>query len=256
MFKRNKYAAAIDRYTEAIMYAPSMHVLFTNRALCHKMLGRWDQCEADSQRALDLGGSLIKANYCLGVALRHKLQYSESALRLERALAAAREKGDSIKDQIWRELAACKYLCWKRDSQRREEQRKRLRERVVMMMNHYHSHRGEDWRHDLQDLDDVLAIAAGVDDVRDTDNAFACLLTMEPFREPVCTPGGQSYERSALMEHLSRGQGFDPVSREALSIKDVVPNYRLRAATQHYLDEHPWAWSECMDVAADRTEQS
>ena len=33
---------------------------------------------------------------------------------------------------------------------------------------------------------------------------FTCQLTMEPFREPVITPSGLSYERSALMDHLNK----------------------------------------------------
>ena len=33
-------------------------------------------------------------------------------------------------------------------------------------------------------------------------NAFACRLTLEPFREPATTPSGLSYERSALLNHL------------------------------------------------------
>lgn len=36
------------------------------------------------------------------------------------------------------------------------------------------------------------------------------------------------------------------MSRAPLSCSDVVPNIGLRAATQQYLDEHPWAWKEAM----------
>ena len=34
--------------------------------------------------------------------------------------------------------------------------------------------------------------------------AFTCPLTMEVFRDPVMTPAGLSYERSALLEHLRK----------------------------------------------------
>lgn len=40
---------------------------------------------------------------------------------------------------------------------------------------------------------------------------------------------------------------FDPVTRDPVSEGQVYPNVRLRAATRHYLDEHPWAWQECME---------
>ena len=35
-------------------------------------------------------------------------------------------------------------------------------------------------------------------------SAFTCPLTMEVFRDPVMTPSGLSYERSALVEHLRK----------------------------------------------------
>ena len=61
LFKRGKFKAAIDLYTEAITFAPSMHVLFVNRALCHRKLEEWPSCERDSRSALDLHSGLMKA---------------------------------------------------------------------------------------------------------------------------------------------------------------------------------------------------
>ena len=37
---------------------------------------------------------------------------------------------------------------------------------------------------------------------------------------------------------------FDPVTRKHMTSRDIVPNLQLRAATEHYLDEHPWAWAD------------
>lgn len=33
---------------------------------------------------------------------------------------------------------------------------------------------------------------------------YTCTLTMEPFRDPVVTPDGNSFERTALMDHLKK----------------------------------------------------
>lgn len=38
----------------------------------------------------------------------------------------------------------------------------------------------------------------------DIPNAYICQLTMDVFRDPVMTPSGLSYERSALMEHMQK----------------------------------------------------
>ena len=37
-------------------------------------------------------------------------------------------------------------------------------------------------------------------------SAFTCPLTMEVFRDPVMSPSGLSYERSALLEHLNKAR--------------------------------------------------
>jgi len=98
-----------------------------------------------------------------------------------------------------------------------------------------------------------MADAALRDSVEETDGAFTCALTMEPFRDPVCMPSGQSYEASTLAQHFKTNGLFDPITRDAVEPGQVIPNVRLRGATQAYLDEHPWAWAECadpLDVAA------
>ncbi len=38
---------------------------------------------------------------------------------------------------------------------------------------------------------------------------------------------------------------FDPITREAMTASQLIPNVALRNATLQYLEEHPWAWSEC-----------
>ena len=49
--------------------------------------------------------------------------------------------------------------------------------------------------------------AAARDTPGEFSNAFACRLTLEPFREPATTPSGLSYERSALLNHLKSVSG-------------------------------------------------
>lgn len=39
---------------------------------------------------------------------------------------------------------------------------------------------------------------------------------------------------------------FDPINRSVrVTESDIIPNLGLRTAVQLYLDEHPYAWSEC-----------
>ncbi|KAL0024280.1 hypothetical protein WJX79_002681 [Trebouxia sp. C0005] len=95
------------------------------------------------------------------------------------------------------------------------------------------------------DLDQVFESARHGLKAGEPAAAFTCPLTMEVFRDPVMTPSGLSYERSALVEHLKKVGAFDPITREAMTASQVIPNVALRNATLQYLEEHPWAWAEC-----------
>ena len=62
---------------------------------------------------------LPQANYLAGLAFLQRLQYESAVRHLSMALEAARVANDSIKDDIWRELAKAKYAQWQQDSDRR-----------------------------------------------------------------------------------------------------------------------------------------
>jgi hypothetical protein len=57
---------------------------------------------------------------------------------------------------------------------------------------------------DERDWAELFNQAAQVDAVNEAHGAYTCALTMEPFRDPVCTPDGNSFERAALLDHLQR----------------------------------------------------
>lgn len=175
---------------------------------------------------------------------------------------------------------------------------------------------------EVGDLDQVFESARQGLKAGEPAAAFTCPLTMEVFRDPVMTPSGLSYERSALVEHLKKVWfaalcmhndlqckelvwtcglqiesvpvkcsieampccicvhtfmrsallsiklprlsadcvvylltsmlkpavqvgTFDPITREAMTASQAIPNVALRNATLQYLEEHPWAWAEC-----------
>jgi tetratricopeptide (TPR) repeat protein len=62
LFKKGKFAAAIDLYTEALLHAPDMHVIYINRAMSYLKLERWEQCEMDAAKALSIQSGLIKVH--------------------------------------------------------------------------------------------------------------------------------------------------------------------------------------------------
>jgi hypothetical protein len=112
-------------------------------------------CRATLQRARDsaqgtsrpelLGRSQAahaQASYFLGIALRKQLKYVEASQHLNRALDVALQAGDTIKDEIWRELAACMYTWWQQESIIRRDKQTRLRERLTSMLDaHYRANK-------------------------------------------------------------------------------------------------------------------
>ena len=138
LFQKGRFAAAAERYTEAIVLHPSAP-LFVNRALCaRKQLAAaaaaaangasggadaaaaatalWRRVLSDARRALELDRANMKGLYLSGLALRELggegdgegegggdggRAPREAIALLARALEEARAKDDAIKDEIW-----------------------------------------------------------------------------------------------------------------------------------------------------------
>jgi STIP1 family protein 1 len=52
----------------------------------------------------------------------------------------------------------------------------------------------------------------------------------------VVTPLGISYERRIIMEHLEKVGKFDPLSRDPLTLDQVIPNLTLKACVEDFVD--------------------
>uniref|UniRef100_A0A803KQ70 E3 ubiquitin-protein ligase CHIP n=1 Tax=Chenopodium quinoa TaxID=63459 RepID=A0A803KQ70_CHEQI len=59
-FKKSRFGAAIDAYTEAITLCPNIRVYWTNRALCHMKKNNWDRVMEDCRKAVQLDNSSVK----------------------------------------------------------------------------------------------------------------------------------------------------------------------------------------------------
>ncbi|GFR45744.1 hypothetical protein Agub_g7160, partial [Astrephomene gubernaculifera] len=258
LFGKGKYAAAIEKYTEAITLCPDLAVLFVNRGMAARKRGDWARVEADAASALGQGPGerdAMKAHYLMGLALGARGAHEGSMKHLRKALDAAREANDSIKDEIWRELATANYQHWQSESAARREQHALLRRQLAELLLRTggtttptpaasEAPRGAPEPPLPPDWAELFRAAACQDQPREAPSQFTCPLTMEIFRDPVVTPSGRSYERSALLEHLKKVGRFDPITRQPLCEEQCAPNVSLRAAIEGYLEEHPWAWGE------------
>lgn len=64
-------------------------------------------------------------------------------------------------------------------------------------------------------------------------DVFICPITYEPFEDPVITPYGHSYERDAIQRALE-SSNTDPLTRQPLTVQQLVSNINLKDAVQYY----------------------
>jgi hypothetical protein len=63
---------------------------------------------------------------------------------------------------------------------------------------------------------------------------FICSLTMDLMLDPVVTKYGHSYERSAILQWLGRGNDTCPMSRRPLRLSDIITNHALRVKIRRW----------------------
>lgn len=71
----------------------------------------------------------------------------------------------------------------------------------------------------------------------DIPDHFCCPITLGMMRDPVITPSGHTYERSAIVETIGK-KACDPLTGEALSLDDLRPNRALKEAITSFCTKH------------------
>ncbi|XP_016746444.1 E3 ubiquitin-protein ligase CHIP isoform X1 [Gossypium hirsutum] len=256
-FKKDRFGAAIDAYTEAITLCPNVPVYWTNRALCHRRRNDWLKVEEDCRRAIQLDYNSVKAHYMLGLALLQKQKLDEGVKELQKALdlgRGANPKGYMV-DEIWQELAKAKYMLWEHASSKRSWELQSLKEACEAALREKHflddsqpegflDEAGISHMKQLEVLRQVFRKAGEADIPGEfqVPDYLCCKITLDIFRDPVITPSGVTYERAVILDHLQKVGKFDPITREPLDQSQLVPNLAMKEAVQAYLDKHGWAY--------------
>ncbi|XP_039121505.1 E3 ubiquitin-protein ligase CHIP-like [Dioscorea cayenensis subsp. rotundata] len=256
-FKKERFGAAIDAYTEAIVLCPDVSVYWTNRALCRMKRNDWTGVEEDCTRALELDSSSVKAHYMLGRALLIKQDTVRGIKELEKALDLGRGADPSgyMIDEIWPVLADAKYKEWEELSDRRAWKLQCLKElcnEALIEHDFLETSRTLDesgnaaardrLSEQLELLGRVFSKAAEADKLTEIPDYLCCKITLDIFRDPVITPSGVTYERAVILEHLRKVGNFDPLTREPLERHQLAPNLAIKQAVQSFLSEHGWAY--------------
>ncbi|GAB4841479.1 hypothetical protein Ancab_022195 [Ancistrocladus abbreviatus] len=254
-FKKDRFGAAIEAYTEAITLCPNVPIYWTNRALCHRKRNDWARVEEDCRRAIELDSNSVKAHYMLGLALLQKQEFSDGVKALEKALDLGRgadPTGDTV-EEIWQELAKAKYLKWENESTKRSWDLQELKNACEAALTEKHrldvsemegliSDTRESNAKQLQEVNSVFRKAAEEDMPNEVPDHLCCRISLDIFRDPVIAPSGITYERAVILDHLRKVGMFDPVTREPLHESQLIPNLAIKEAVQAYLMKHGWAY--------------
>jgi STIP1 family protein 1 len=255
LFQKQKYAAACELYTEAILQSEQKwHVPYLNRAMANEKRLRWKEAKEDLEKCLKLDHDNVKATYHLGVCvcmLPEEIEdnYKKGAEILEKSLFLAREYDESQVDLIWRSLAKSKYM----EHCEKAKERRKMYESLEAKL----SHPGfvpltED---DARVLRERVNEAKEKDERKQAPDAFCCPLSLEMYREPVVSPSGNSYERSAIEQYIKQQHEkygrekkvADPLQPDcSITLESLHPNIALRNIVREYLREHPSSWGEIL----------
>ena len=68
--------------------------------------------------------------------------------------------------------------------------------------------------------------------------AYVCPLTKEIMVDPLVTRYGESYERAAIIDHITNQmKPYCPKTKQPLSVRDLIPNHKLRVEIMNYRRE-------------------
>ena len=68
-----------------------------------------------------------------------------------------------------------------------------------------------------------------------------CKITFELMEDPVVTDSGQTYERTAIEQHIERNGKTDPLTRKPIS-GNLYPCVSIKKAIDDFLERNPWAF--------------
>lgn len=254
-FRKERLGAAIDAYTGAIALCPNVAVYWTNRALCFRKRNEWKRVEEDCRKALELDSSSVKAHYMLGLALLEQNNSAAGIVELQKAFdleRSAKPPGHLV-EEMWLILAKAKYKEWERESSERSWKLQEFKSECEKALLQQRFLDVSDIKDEVKEalaghskqielLNEVFSKAAEADIPTEVPDYLCCKISLEIYRDPVITPGGVTYERTVLLEHLQKVGNFDPITREPLEAYQLVPNLAIKEAVRAFLNDHGWAY--------------
>lgn len=265
-FKAGQYKEAEDLYGQAISVRSNDPKLFQNRALSRLRLSDWRGAEQDSRKAIELDGESMKAHYNLAQALLNLRHVGEAHQEALKAYSICLATKDSSAEVVGQFVLRAKQAVWQAKETARLREMNETLATVESMLDQQlerdlaHVEQRFEWKEigemgrgeEIEQLHNeanerrrnIRAAFARSDDPdtqeRVVPDWMIDPITFEVMHDPVITPGGVSYERVVLLQHLKQS-GLDPLTREKLTEQTLVSNVGLKNACSEFLEKNGWA---------------
>ncbi|KAI5788319.1 hypothetical protein EDC01DRAFT_155752 [Geopyxis carbonaria] len=253
-FQDGDYATAEMLYTKAISQDPLNPAYFTNRALTRLRLQKFAGVIEDSERAIELLPTSLKAYTYLGQA-HLELATPDAAFRAsKRAYELALAQRSPSVASIAQSCLDAKKLAWEHSERRRVARESALLAQTTELIVSQAAVKAAE----VTDKDDAaVVLEEGEAARRELESVFGRAeatrlqrrevpewlidsITFGIMFDPVITKHGHSYDRATLLDHLKRSP-TDPLTREPLTVNDLRPNLALKKACEAFLEENGWA---------------
>jgi U-box domain len=83
---------------------------------------------------------------------------------------------------------------------------------------------------------------------------FVCPISLSIMKDPVVSRYGQSFERSAIIQWIGKGNETDPLTRRPLSLSDLISNHQLRMRIRRWQLENHCDVTAAKDLTDDEDE--
>jgi STIP1 family protein 1 len=98
----------------------------------------------------------------------------------------------------------------------------------------------QDFQQKLEELNRLFSENDARRKKREIPDYLCGKISFELMHDPVITPSGITYDRYDIEQHLHRVGRFDPITRQELTIDQLIPNLSMKEVIENFINENEW----------------
>lgn len=242
----NDIKGAIEYYTLAIQEDNNQSVLYSNRAICFKDLGRLEKAMEDAQQAIEIDEKNIKAQYVMALVQLIRGQNEASIAMAEKGEKRLRhahgmcrsQKKDEFEKKIQQNIYRARKLLFVLRERERLEKLEEFYRTVEAKIAGDASLNSEGKRRKRQLLDKYIERDRYSYEIPEY---FVCEMSGRLMLDPMITRYGNTFDAEAILPFV-RVHQKDFKENKPLTLGEVYPNLAMRDAMETFLKENGWAY--------------